>query len=58
MILGSGVWGVPNQSEERGNNAFGALPHESTEANRIKGTFRGLYHERDKMTISDGCVVT
>ena len=23
------------------------LPHESTEANRIKGTFRGLYYERD-----------
>jgi hypothetical protein len=22
-------------------------PHESTEANRIKGTFRGLYYERD-----------
>jgi hypothetical protein len=23
------------------------LPHESTEANRIKETFRGLYYERD-----------
>ena len=24
-----------------------AIPHESTQANRIKGTFRGVNHERD-----------
>jgi len=35
------------------------LPHEEeSQANRIKGTFRGLDYERDAPTISDGRVVT
>ena len=33
-------------------------PLESTQGNRMKGTFRGLYYERDASTISDDSVVT
>ena len=34
------------EEEEKFSGALGP-PHESTEANIIKGTFRGLYYERD-----------